>query len=150
MAALSSMRWLVVDVSPPESSRSRPSSMTMAAQPPGPGLPELAPLALDHGEVGLDAAQPLRERRLLAAALGLARLEARLGLLDLHRRALLLLHEGQDLFLDPRLLLLDFLDLGQDGGVLFVRLDLVELALVLLPLDPVVLEVLLLGALALP
>jgi hypothetical protein len=37
------MRWLVVEVSPPESSRSRPLSMTMAAQPPGPGFPEQAP-----------------------------------------------------------------------------------------------------------
>src|SRR6266850_67249 len=41
--AVSSMRWLVVGFSPPESSSSRPSSMRMAPQPPGPGLPEQAP-----------------------------------------------------------------------------------------------------------
>jgi hypothetical protein len=37
------MRWFVVEVSPPDSSRSTPPSMMMAAQPPGPGLPEQAP-----------------------------------------------------------------------------------------------------------
>src|SRR5882724_12143808 len=41
--AVSSMRWLVVGFSPPESSFSRPSSMRTAPQPPGPGLPEQAP-----------------------------------------------------------------------------------------------------------
>src|SRR6185295_18600201 len=41
--AVSSMRWLVVGFSPPESSSSRPSSMRRAPQPPGPGLPEQAP-----------------------------------------------------------------------------------------------------------
>src|SRR6266508_2560194 len=82
---------------------------------------QLTALALDQGEVGLGAAQLLPE-----------------------------LHEVQDLFLDPGLFLLDLLDLGEDGGVLLVRLDLVELALELLPLDPVVLESLLLLALALP
>jgi len=37
------MRWLVVWDSPPDSSISLPSSMRMAAQPPGPGLPLQAP-----------------------------------------------------------------------------------------------------------
>src|SRR5215831_16700611 len=40
---ISSMRLLVVDDSPPESSTSTPSSIRMAAQPPGPGLPLQAP-----------------------------------------------------------------------------------------------------------
>src|ERR1051325_4536985 len=43
MGAISSMRWLVVGLSPPESSRSRPSSTMRTPQPPGPGLPEQAP-----------------------------------------------------------------------------------------------------------
>ncbi len=44
-AADSSIRLLVVSFSPPESSTfSEPSAgMTIAAQPPGPGLPEQAP-----------------------------------------------------------------------------------------------------------
>src|SRR6266508_81781 len=111
---------------------------------------QLTAVALDQGEVGLGAAQLLPERRLLAPPLGLAGLEARLGLLGFRGQSLPELHEVQDLFLDPGLFLLDLLDLGEDGGVLLVRLDLVELALELLPLDPVVLEVLLLRALALP
>src|SRR6266542_4476269 len=111
---------------------------------------QLSALALDQGEVGLGAAQLLAERRLLAPPLGLAGLEARFGLLGFRGQSLPELHEVQDLFLDPGLFLLDLLDLGEDGGVLLVRLDLVELALELLPLDPVVLEVLLLRALALP
>ena len=38
------------------------------------------------------------------------------------------LHEAEDLFLDLGLLLLDLLDLGEDGGVFLVGLDLVEAA----------------------
>ena len=43
MTARSSMRLFVVSRSPPESSFSRPMQLSMAAQPPGPGLPEQAP-----------------------------------------------------------------------------------------------------------
>jgi len=37
------MRWLVVWDSPPETMRSSPPSMMIAAQPPGPGFPVQAP-----------------------------------------------------------------------------------------------------------
>ena len=43
MTAESSMRLLVVLASPPESSFSWPLYVNIAAQPPGPGLPEQAP-----------------------------------------------------------------------------------------------------------
>ena len=43
MAAMSSMRLLVVSASPPHSSRSLPFHRRRAPQPPGPGLPEHAP-----------------------------------------------------------------------------------------------------------
>jgi hypothetical protein len=43
MAAISSMRWLVVWGSAPETTRSAESAWMMAAQPPGPGLPLQAP-----------------------------------------------------------------------------------------------------------
>src|SRR6266545_4651766 len=43
---------------------------------------QLTAVALDQGEVGLGAAQLLPERRLLAPPLGLAGLEARLGVVD--------------------------------------------------------------------
>src|SRR5262249_33737897 len=101
-------------------------------------------------EVDLGAAQLLAKLRLLGLALGFTPLEAPLRVLDLTGQTLGLLHEVQDLLLDPGLLLLDVLDLGEDRGILLVGLDLIKLALVLLPLDAVVLEVLLLGALALP
>jgi hypothetical protein len=37
------MRWLVVRAAAPETTRSSSPSMMIAAQPPGPGLPEQAP-----------------------------------------------------------------------------------------------------------
>jgi hypothetical protein len=37
------MRWLVVCGAEPKTTRSSSPSMMMAAQPPGPGLPEQAP-----------------------------------------------------------------------------------------------------------
>ena len=43
MAAVSSMRLFVVSASPPDSSFSKPPQRSMAAQPPGPGLPRQAP-----------------------------------------------------------------------------------------------------------
>ena len=43
ITAVSSMRLLVVDRSPPKSSRSLPSKVSSAPQPPGPGLPLQAP-----------------------------------------------------------------------------------------------------------
>ena len=43
MAAISSMRLLVVSRSPPHSSFSCPPDMSTAPQPPGPGLPRQAP-----------------------------------------------------------------------------------------------------------
>jgi hypothetical protein len=43
IAAISSMRLLVVLSSPPLSSFSCPPNIRMAAQPPGPGFPEQAP-----------------------------------------------------------------------------------------------------------
>jgi len=43
MAAISSMRWLVVCGSAPLTTRSPSPSMMIAAHPPGPGLPEHAP-----------------------------------------------------------------------------------------------------------
>src|SRR5262249_52474388 len=109
---------------------------------------QLTALAPDRGEVDLGAAQLLAKLRLLGLALGFTPLEAPLRVLDLTGQTLGLLHEVQDLLLDPGLLLLDVLDLGEDRGILLVGLDLIKLALVLLPLDAVVLEVLLLGALA--
>ena len=45
ITAVSSMRLLVVEDSPPKSSRSLPSHSRMAPQPPGPGLPLQAPSA---------------------------------------------------------------------------------------------------------
>src|SRR3954454_7977283 len=75
------MRLLVVSGSPPESSRSRPSQRRMAAQPPGPGLPEQAPSvwtsttpSSDSGEaIGrdpLDAAVEAELAQVLARVLG--------------------------------------------------------------------------------
>src|SRR5262249_11206018 len=90
---------------------------------------ELGALRADAREVGLDAAELLLERGFLLLALALARLEAALRLADVGGEALLGLHEDEDLLLHPRLLLLDLLDLGEDGGVLLVGLDLVEPAL---------------------
>src|SRR5580704_14887274 len=43
IAAISSIRLLVVWVSPPLISRRRPPHSRIAPQPPGPGLPEQAP-----------------------------------------------------------------------------------------------------------
>ena len=43
MAAISSMRLLVVGASPPEISLSLPLKVRIAPQPPGPGFPEQAP-----------------------------------------------------------------------------------------------------------
>ena len=43
ITAVSSMRLLVVASSPPKSSRSLPSQVRSAPQPPGPGLPLHAP-----------------------------------------------------------------------------------------------------------
>ena len=43
MAAVSSIRLLVVAAAPPDSSFSWPRPRRMAPQPPGPGLPEQAP-----------------------------------------------------------------------------------------------------------
>jgi hypothetical protein len=43
MAAISSMRLLVVAGSPPDNSRSRLPRRRIAPQPPGPGLPLHAP-----------------------------------------------------------------------------------------------------------
>jgi hypothetical protein len=43
IAAINSMRLLVVCASPPESSFSTPLKVRIAPQPPGPGLPEQAP-----------------------------------------------------------------------------------------------------------
>src|SRR5215471_1766782 len=106
-----------------------------------------APIAPHRSQLGLDGAKPLAERGLLPAAVRLALAKAPLRLLELGGEALLGLHGDEDVLLDPRLLLLDLLDLHEDGGVLLVGLDLVELALELLALDAVVLEVLLLGAL---
>src|SRR5262244_702783 len=92
-------------------------------------LGELGALRAHEREVGLDAAELLLERGFLLLALALARLEAALRLADVGGEALLGLHEDEDLLLYPRLLLLDLLDLGEDGGVLLVGLDLVEPAL---------------------
>src|SRR5215470_19855491 len=92
-------------------------------------LGELGALRAYEREVGLDAAELLLERGFLLLALALARLEAALRLADVCGEALLGLHENEDLLLHPRLLLLDLLDLGEDGGVLLVGLDLVEPAL---------------------
>ena len=43
LTAVSSMRLLVVSLSAPASSFSRPAKLSNAAQPPGPGLPRQAP-----------------------------------------------------------------------------------------------------------
>jgi len=43
MAAMSSMRWLVVCGAAPLTMRSAPFSKMSAAHPPGPGFPEQAP-----------------------------------------------------------------------------------------------------------
>jgi hypothetical protein len=85
----------------------------------------------------------------LAAALGLALLEARLRLADVAGKPLLGLHEDQDLFLHLGLFLLDVLDLDQDRGVFLVGLDLVEAGFVLAALGLDDFEVLFLGALVL-
>src|SRR5262245_1917127 len=106
-------------------------------------------LPSDHGQLGLEAAKQLTECRLLSLALGPTLLELTLSVPELGAQALLRLHEREDLLLDARFLLLDFVDLDEDGRVLLVGLDLVELALELLPLHTVVLEVLFLRALAL-
>src|SRR5215472_16005129 len=92
-------------------------------------LGELAALRAHEREVGLDAAELLLERGFLLLALALARLEAALRVADVGGEALLGLHEDEDLLLHPRLLLLDLFDLGEDGRVLLVGLDLVEPAL---------------------
>src|SRR5215831_11770615 len=92
-------------------------------------LGELGALRAHEREVGLDAAELFLERGFLLLALALARLEAALRVADVGGEALLGLHEDEDLLLHPRLLLLDLLDLGEDGGVLLVGLDLVEPAL---------------------
>jgi hypothetical protein len=67
----------------------------------------------------------------------LAGLEGDLLLLDLARERFRLLHLAQDLVLDAADLALHPFDLVEHGGVLLVRLDLHELALVLgaLPLE---------------
>src|SRR3954453_21801813 len=76
------MRLLVVSASPPESSRSRPSQRRMAAQPPGPGLPEQAPSVWTSttplsgsgeaiGRDPLDAAVETELAQVLARVLGL-------------------------------------------------------------------------------
>src|SRR3954451_1019130 len=77
------MRLLVVSASPPESSRSRPSQRRMAAQPPGPGLPEQAPSVWTStttsssgsgesiGRDSLDAAVEAELAQVLARVLGL-------------------------------------------------------------------------------
>src|SRR5690348_12643002 len=108
---------------------------------------QLLALGAHAGQIGLDPAQLLRERGLLAPALALALLESRLGLADVARETLLGFHQHQDLLLHPGLLLLDLLDLDEDRGVLLVGLHLVEACLVLGPLALDDLEVLLLGPL---
>src|SRR3954471_11278433 len=76
------MRLLVVSGSPPESSRSRPSQRRIAAQPPGPGLPEQAPSVWTStttlsgsgeaiGRDPLDAAVETELAQVLARVLGL-------------------------------------------------------------------------------
>src|SRR3954467_13171790 len=77
------MRLLVVSGSPPESSRSRPSQRRIAAQPPGPGLPEQAPSVWTStttsssgsgeaiGRDPLDAAVEAELAQVLARVLGL-------------------------------------------------------------------------------
>src|SRR4029077_20311308 len=90
---------------------------------------QLLALGADPAQVGLDPAQLLLERGLLAPPLALALLEARIGLADVAGQTLLGLHEDQDLLLHPGLLLLDLLDLDEDRGVLLVGLDLVEAGL---------------------
>src|SRR5215470_11872896 len=85
-------------------------------------LGELGALRAHEREVGLDAAELFLEFGFLLLALALARLEAALRLADVGGEAFLGLHEDEDLLLYPRLLLLDLLDLGEDGGVLLVGL----------------------------
>ena len=107
---------------------------------------QLGALGADHGQLGLDAAELLLRAwppRCLPSAL--ARLEARLGVLDVGGEPLLGLHEDEDLLLDPGLLLLDLLDLDEDRGVFLVGLDLVEPAFVLAALGLDDLEVLFLA-----
>src|SRR5258705_3547787 len=110
---------------------------------------QLLALGPHPGQVGLDPAELFLERSLPAPPLALALLEAALGLADVAGQALLGLHQDQDLFLHPGLLLLDLLDLDQDRRVFLVGLDLVEPRLVLGALGLDDLEVLLLGALVL-
>src|SRR3990172_10656857 len=94
---------------------------------PGQGLP----LDTDDGQVGLEGAELVCRRRLLRLRLPLLALEAALGL-------------------DAPFLDLERLDLGEDGGVLLVRLDLVELRVALRLLARVLLEILLATAKVLP
>src|SRR6266540_1403184 len=108
---------------------------------------QLRALAAHAGQLALDAAELFLERGLLAAALTLAGLEARLGIFDLDGEPLLRFHQNENFFLDLGFLLLDVLDLGEDGRVLLVGLDLVEARLGLGALGLADLEILFLGAL---
>ena len=112
----------------------------------GQGASDRRALALDAAQLGLHGGEAITQGLLHAGPFRLGGLQPALGVLDLTGQTLLPLHQGEDLLLDPGLLLLDLLDLGENGGVLLVGLDLVELALELLPLHLVVLEVLFLGA----
>src|SRR4029077_11361154 len=62
IAAVNSMRLLVVAGSPPKSSFSWPAQERMAPQPPGPGLPEQAP-SVQIETSPLIAATQVREGR---------------------------------------------------------------------------------------
>src|SRR5215831_15537685 len=92
-------------------------------------LGQLGALGAHEAKIGLDSAEFLLKRRFLLPALTFAGLEAALRLADIRGVALLALHQNQDFLLHPPLLLFDLLDLSEDGGVLLVRLHLVEAAL---------------------
>src|SRR5262249_40913418 len=114
----------------------------VARDVPGQGVP----LGPDDAQVGLQGALLLGRGRLLRLPLPLLALEAALGVDDPAGHALLRLHEAEDLLLDAALVDLEALDLGEDGRVLLVGLDLVELGVALGLLAGVLLQVLLAAA----
>src|SRR2546421_8297897 len=94
------------------------------------GLRELArprlALTAHAGQLLLDGGELFLDDRLVLPRLSLAPLELHLGVSDVHREALLELHDGEDLLLGLRLLLFDRLDLGEHRGVLGVVLHFPE------------------------
>src|SRR5262249_24338475 len=102
------------------------------------------PLAPRNLEVRLERPQLFGGRGFLDPRLRFLGPQARLALHHLAAEPLLELHQREDLLLEAVLFDLCPLDLGECGGVLLVRLHLVELRLELLPLGALVLELLLL------